>query len=226
VASSFRSFGEVRYVFHLYPLLVILFVWGLVQAATRCTARLDRVTARAAVVSALFAVGFLASSDIGVPSWTMGRPSYSTPVDPMRSVISWEAYAAFRQDHEGPGRFVRDHARPSDRIAAIGLPHHLAITRFYTGRLDIALGRPEDASYQRRRGGRLVDWVTGAEVVYDPEQLSAAAQGTAVWLLGDDVLTRDDVPYFASDVRRDARALAGRQTFRGRDGVTFAVKLP
>jgi hypothetical protein len=41
-ASAFRSFQEVRYVFHLYPLLVILFAWGLWWVWDGLAARVGR----------------------------------------------------------------------------------------------------------------------------------------------------------------------------------------
>jgi hypothetical protein len=225
-ASAFRSFQEVRYVFHLYPLLVILFAWGLWWVWDGLAARVVRAHgARVVTLVTLVAGSFVASGDVGMLTLAASERTYDTPQDPTRSVINWSAYAGLRQDHEGPSRAVRERAASGDRVAAVGLPHMLAIYRFYVGRLDVVLSRPEDASYHRRHGDRIVDWVTGAEIVYDPVQLPSGS-GQTTWLLGDDVLLRDDVSYFPAEVRRDTRSLPGEEVFRGRDGVSFARTLP
>jgi hypothetical protein len=225
LASAASSYEESRYVFHLYPILVVLFAWALLRFADATTPFVRSAQARRGLFVTVLASGFVVSGDIGALTLAPALRDYDSQRDPMRSIISWKAYAGFHQDHAGAGRFVQERAAPAELIAAIGAPHQLISYRFYTGRLDIVLGRPEDAGYQRRRGGRIVDRITGAEVVFDPAELRRRLETTGGWLLGDDVILRDDVSYLAPDVRAALRDLAGEASYRGRDDVTFVAKV-
>lgn len=220
-ASMFSSYQESRYVFHLYLFLAILFVWGLFRVSDTLTSRGLLQRSRLAVVAA----GFLLSSDIGPRTWAPLIRDYGSHRDRMRSVISWTAYAGFHQDQAGPAIQVRERAGTGDEIAAIGVPHQYNVYRYYAGRLDVVLGRPGDTDYQRRRDGKIVDWVTGAEVVWDADELAARLQGRTGWLLSDDVILRDDVDYFPEGQKLAALRIAGDTTVRGRDGVTVGVRL-
>jgi hypothetical protein len=71
-----------------------------------------------------------------------------------------------------------------------------------------------------------VDWVTGAELVFDPGDLAVPPGGNAGWLLGDDALLRNDVSYFPPWVLGDARTLATDPLMRAKDGVTFVKRSP
>ncbi|HEX6316373.1 MAG TPA: glycosyltransferase family 39 protein [Gemmatimonadaceae bacterium] len=224
-ASLFASYEESRYVFHLYPLLVVAFAWGCVRIGEwlnhRYAGRLHPVAAYAAVA----AVAMLATRDIGSLTIAPLTRTYGEARDAVRSVISWPVYGRFHQDQAGAAAYVREHSRPGDRVVAIGLPHQLNVYRFYIGQLDAALTRPENASYQRLRRGALVDWVTGAAVFNSVQEMAESA-GTTTWLIGDTAILAEGVTYFSEPVRDDARRLAARAEFHGRDGVTYVVKLP
>jgi hypothetical protein len=144
----------------------------------------------------------------------------------MRSIISWRAYARFHQDQQAPSQFVRERAGNADIVAAIGVPHQLAVYRFYLGRLDVALSRRENDGYQRLRNGRIIDWVTGSELVFDPKELVPAAPAITTWLVGDEVILGEVADYFPAQVRRDAQAMVKDWTLTGRDGVSFVRRLP
>ena len=75
---------------------------------------------------------------------------------------------------------------------------------------------------ERRRGNDIIDWVTGARVVFDSQDLLRPGEPT--WVVGDRVLLRDELEYFAPEVERDGRALAQDADVEGRDGVTFAKR--
>ena len=227
IASMFDAYFESRYVFHLYPLLVILFAWGLVRLGDRL-ATLTRRQGNAALATrgAVLALGFLASGDVGSGSWAPLTRDYASHRDPIRSIISWRAYASFHQDQQGPSRLVRDSAGPADVVAAIGVPHQLAVYRFYMGRLDVALSRPENRGYQRMRNGQIIDWVTGSELVFDAKELVRTSPTATTWLLGDEVILGDVADYFAAHVRRDAQPIVRDRTLTGRDGVTFLLRQP
>jgi hypothetical protein len=225
-ASAFSSYEESRYVFHLYPLLVVLFSWGLLRLADMLRAVVQPPQVRTVVFGTVLAIGLVASRDVGPLTLAPIIRDYGSPRDPMRSIISWKAYAGFHQDHAGPAGFVRSQATAGELVAGIGAPHQLIVDRYYTGRMDLMLGRPGDYSYQRRRDGRLVDRVTGAEVVFHPEELARRLEGNTGWLLGDDVMLRDDVAYLPREVQAAARSVARDVQFRGRDGVSFVARLP
>ena len=227
MASMFESYFESRYVFHLYPLLAIIFAWSLFQIFSRFGVD-DRLHGwpKYLTMGTFLACGFLLSGDVGPISWAPANRMYSSPRDPMRSIISWRAYAPHHQDQAGPSQFVRQQSGGDDRVAALGVPHQLAVYRYYVGRLDVALTRPENFNYQRTRNGRLFDYVTGAELVFDPRQLVSDTARTTTWILGDRTILRDDVPYFAPEVRNAARALVQDPTVIGGDSVTFAKKVP
>jgi hypothetical protein len=225
-ASAFSSYEESRYVFHLYPLLAILLAWGLLQFAEMLLPRLHSTQARMAITSGVLAMGFLATRDVGALTLAPATRSYESRRDPMRSIISWKPYAGFHQDQAGAGAFVREQSVPGDLVAGIGAPHQLNVFRFYAGRMDVMIGRPQDTDYQRRRDGVLVDRYTGTEIVFDMEELVRRLEGRGGWLLADNVILREDVDYFAAGVKNAARAHIGNIVFRGRDGMTFVAKVP
>jgi 4-amino-4-deoxy-L-arabinose transferase-like glycosyltransferase len=226
VASTYEAFFESRYVFHVYPLLVILFAWGLTRVAEVVSDRLGAAHRSHLVLAAVAAIGFFASFDVGARTWDPLVRTYASPRDPMRSVISWSAFAGFHQDHEGPSRFVNEHVTDGDRVAVIATLHQLPIYSFYLGRIDVVLGKPEEMGHYRLKNGRLVERATGSAVVLDPAQLTQPDGSGATWLVGDDVLLSDGVENFSLQVRRESRALAGETMHRGRDGVTFVRRLP
>jgi hypothetical protein len=224
-ASFFASYEESRYVFHLYPLLVVAFAWGCVQFAETVSDRLGWHGWRAVTAHVVCAaIAMVATRDIGALSVAPLTRDYGDQRDVMRSVISWPVYGSFHQDQAGAAMYVRENMSPGDRVVAIGLPHQLNVYRFYVGQLDAALTRPQNTSYQRRRAGRVVDWVTGAELFIDVGDLTAT-RGATTWLLGDTAILSDAVNYFSPQVRADARVVAATAGFRGRDGVTYVVKL-
>jgi 4-amino-4-deoxy-L-arabinose transferase-like glycosyltransferase len=223
LASVFDAYFESRYVFHLYPLLTILFAWGLGEVWDRQRILLPASGFRQALVTGIaLALCFAASGDVGPRSWGPMRRTYASPRDPMRAVISWRAYSGFQQDQAGVSRAVVERLGPDDVVAAIGVPHQLAVYRFYMGRLDIALGRPQDAGYHRRHGTEIIDRVTGSTLVFDP--MGLVTPGRRTWLVGDEILLRDELDYFAPEVEREARALARDVDVLGRDGVSFAKR--
>jgi hypothetical protein len=227
IASMFDAYFESRYVFHLYPLLVILFAWGLLRLGDRLASLTMRQGAAAlALRGTVLAAGFFASGDVGSVTWAPLTRSYASHRDPIRSIISWKAYASFHQDQQGPSRFVLDSAGPADVVAAIGVPHQLAVYRFYMGRLDVALSRPENHGYQRQRNGKIIDWVTGSELVFDPKELVRISPAGTTWLVGDEVILGDVAAYFPAQVRRDVQTIVKDWTLTGRDGVSFARRLP
>ena len=105
----------------------------------------------------------------------------------------------------------------------------IGVYGYYLDRIDLALGRPQDRGYLRRRGEQNVGWVTGIPTTTHHEELLAVlrtpAEGTT-WLLGDRVLLQDDNPYFDESVKTAIRRLAEKPDYLGLDGQTFVVRIP
>jgi 4-amino-4-deoxy-L-arabinose transferase-like glycosyltransferase len=222
ITSLFATYQESRYVFHLYPLLVVAFAWAIVRGAELATARFP--VQRNLALAAVAAVAFLASGDVGRSTLAPLTRTYGEPRDAMRGVISWRAFG-FHQDQEGAAQYVREHMQPGDRVVAVGLPHQLHVYRYYVGQLDGAVTRAVNTDYQRLKDGHLVDRATGARLVFDVDEL-ATPGGPVTWLIGDTVLHAEDVSYFPRAVRDRARALSANPDFIGRDRVTYVVRLP
>jgi hypothetical protein len=224
IASFFAAYQESRYVFHIYPLLVVAFAWGIVRLADRM-AGWNFGMGPGATIAGIAAIAFLVTGDVGPSTLAPLTRTYGDARDVMRSVISWPAYGRFHQDQVGAALYVREHMRAGDRVVVIGLPHQLHVYRFYTGRLDAAVTRTGNESYQRLREGRLIDRYTGAALVGDVDDL-LKSEGATTWFIGDTVLASEEVTYFPAEVRNDARRVAVDAAFRGRDGRTFVVKVP
>ncbi len=226
----FRSYFEARYFFHLFPLLVALYCFAAVRLADvlaqRVPGRLRTSAFLGVLVLALLATGEANPT----AAWSVGGRDYSTRRDPAKGVISWAPFAEFHQDHKTPSRFVLDHRSPSDRVVVMGAPHMLGVYAYYLGSgsidFEIAL---EDVGKMRLRGDRRVGWLTGVPVITQPEEVRAILghrSDGATWLLADRVLLRDDVEYFDERVKEIVRTLAITPEYVGRDGRTFAVRVP
>jgi hypothetical protein len=232
LTSSFRSYHEARYVFHLYPLVVLVVAATLVGVGRRLLRVLGprrpaahAVAAGGLVVLALFG---LRDSDPRA-AWALGAREYGSPKDPVRSVINWSMYADFHQDHKTPALWVAERVRPGDRIVAAGPSHMAGVYHYYTGGVTHVLGRPRDRAYYRRTpDGRTIGWVTGSEVVKDVAGVEALRQPDAegtTWLLADERLLHPDNRFYDDDLKRWLQQAADRRAFTGRDGRTFVVAL-
>jgi 4-amino-4-deoxy-L-arabinose transferase-like glycosyltransferase len=227
--SFFRSFFEARYIFHLFPLLLSIYAFvavGLADAmAWRVPAPMRRPAFAGILVVALLAMG----EANPVAAWGVGDRDYASQLNPSKGVISWQAYADFHQDHKTPSLYVSRRRTAGDRVIVFGAPHMIGVYAHYLGRIDLAVGRPQDRGYLRRRGEENVGWVTGIPTITLADELvealRAPADGTT-WLLGDHVLLRADNSYFDEDVKTAIRRLAEKPDYLGLDGQTFAVRVP
>lgn len=228
-ASFFRSFFEARYVFHLFPLVVIVFAWAALRLGDALAARLPFPPLRAAAALLVVLAALALSQDASpAAAWAFGDRTYAAPLDPHRSVISWQPYAGFHQDHETPSAFVRERRRPGDRVIVMGPPHALGIYTFYLGPVDASVGRAGDDSYYRRRGRATVAWVTGSRILRGPEALARALEpnGARTFLLGDTVLLQEGNDYYGRAIRELVAPLAATPDHLGDDGRTFVVEIP
>ena len=215
--------NESRYHFHMYPFILIGFAVAIDLAARAVAEGLDSLTA---ILGQSFRTKRLATGLLAVLFALAGSPDlapgaialfvsrdYTTPVDPIRSVLSWRPYATFHQDHEGPALHVRAELAPGDRVVVSGPTYWASIYDYYLGgRVNYAVTeRPE----RLLKDGHVVHHVTGARCLTSPAELDsmlAAESGHRIWVLADSNLLGEPNRYFSSPMKagagRAARAAA------------------
>jgi hypothetical protein len=184
---------------------------------------------KAKVVMIALAALFMSQDANPVYGWSVGNRDYQSMRDPIRSVINWDLYAGFHQDHKTPSLYIKKHISPGDRILALGPPHMLAIYQFYLGRVHYAVGGPRDFKYhQVSKDGQIVALITGSEILESLENMKEiveATSGGGIWLLGDRLLLLGQNPSYPKDMQEYVRLLARDPDYVGFDGQTFVVKL-
>jgi Dolichyl-phosphate-mannose-protein mannosyltransferase len=232
VSFSRPHYMEARYIFHLYPLMVIVFAMIAAEAGShllKCVpirGQLSRtVVAAAMVLGALFISQDANPGD----AWSIGNRTYQSARDPIRSVINWKPYAEFHQDHKSPSLYVQERLVPGDRVLALGPPHMVAVYYFYIGRVDYAVGGPIDFRYHRTaKEGKIVTYMTGSEILESLPRVKEIIEGEtggAIWILGDHMLLVDDNPVYSKSVNEYLKSLVIAPDYLGMDGQTFAVKV-
>jgi hypothetical protein len=232
LTSAFRSYHEARYVFHLYPLVVLVIAGTLVGVGRRVV---ELMGPRSAVLRGTVAAVWVVLVMFGLrdsdprTAWAVGSRDYDSTKDVVRAVINWSMYGDFHQDHKTPAEWVVEHRAAGDRTVALGPSHMIGAYHYYLGNVTHLLGRPGDAGYYRRApDGRIIGWVTGSEVlngVAEIEALKTDSEDLSVWLLADDRLLDPDNAFYNEDVKTWLRAISEERAFVGRDGRTFVVEL-
>jgi hypothetical protein len=231
MASFFRSYNEARYIFHLYPLIVVVFSMVAIRALSYILTLLpsNRKTAQILVSAILISATFFISQDANpLHAWSVGNRNYQSTRDPVRSVITWKPYAGFHQDHRSPSDYVKNHLSEGDKIVVIGLIHMIGLYHYYTGKVDYAIAPNESGTYYNLwKEGRPVNYVTGSENLGELPGFKAFIEdgSQGVWLLGDYILLRDDNPFYSASLKEYLRPLIRNPDYIGLDGQTFAVKL-
>ena len=230
-ASFIQSYYESRYVFHLYPALVVLYCVAVLAGADFVVRRLrlSGGPVRGGVTASLLLLGLVLSHDANpLFSWRIGDRDFGTPRNPLQSVISWPQYAGFHADRELPAEYYRRHRQETDRVLTLGPIFMHTQFHYYAGGVDASLNQEDwPDGYGRLRDGRLVNYLTGAELVVGSAGIQSYLQHSpgAVWILGDLLLLADDNSYYSRDVKTALRKLVGEPQIKGRDGVSFLAKV-
>jgi hypothetical protein len=117
------KYAPVRYLISGHAFLLLVAAGAMVVAARRLLRGREALAAGACCL--LVASGVLGGH--GLPqAWRLVNLDYGDAVDEMTFTVD------FYPDHETPGRYVREHLRPGDRVAAVD---NLA-TYWYAGRCD------------------------------------------------------------------------------------------
>ncbi len=216
--------GEARYTFHVYPLLLIAYALPFVALA-QLAPRRERGLAVAAVLAVLLS--------LDAAPWNSVRPAlrdHTSRRSPTHAVINRLPYATFHQDHRTPSRYVRERLSPEDRVVVVGMPHQAAIYRYYVGQADVVVGPRNTYVWlidAKDRGW--VDPITFARVVYEWDDLLATLEawrleGRRVWVLGDRLLWAERTFFLPEPLEQGLPQLIGEPMVVGLDGVTFAAR--
>jgi len=232
LAGFFRPlYIDSRYIFHLYPLLVIIFATTAVEVGScfvgSFLVRQQWSQSLAAIAIALAAL-FISQDANPVDAWSVGSRTSRSARDWIKSPIAWELYGTFHQDHKSPSLYVRERLVPGDRVVVLGLPHMITIYLYYIGQVDYAVGRPEDFLYRAVKGGKAVDCMTGAEALESLPQVKDMIEdgsGGGIWLLGDRITLATDNPSYSQSMKEYLRSVMRNADYLGLDGQTFAVKV-
>jgi hypothetical protein len=231
MTSFFKSYHESRYIFHLYPLIVIVFSMVSIKAISYILTILPfkRKSAQVLISVTLIVTIFFFSQDANpFHAWSVGNRTYQSTRDRIRSVISWKPYAEFHQDHQSPSIFVKDHLSAKDKIVVIGPIHMIGLYHFYTGKVDYAVAPTRTPTYYSlSKKGKLINYVTGSEILGGLPGFKTFLENSSkgVWLIGDYLLLIDDNEFYSSMLKEYLRPLVKNPDFIGRDSRTFAVKM-
>jgi hypothetical protein len=205
-----------RYLLPVYPWMVMVVavtIGNVVEILASRGLRVRRSRLWAGVTLAIV-LGLVGGH--GVPAaWTVLQASHGTPVpwnDPGMEI---------RPDHRGPGRFVREHAKPEDIVIA----EDALEQRWYAGRVDYWYRSLDDARryLYRDTDGALRDIYVGAELLAGPPaaDLWARREG-AVWLITSGETAGSRTWYLAPDQADWLDSLEARTSplFIGEDGLS------
>ncbi len=234
-SMSHEIYNESRYHFHLYPFILVVFALAIGTAARLLADAADSalaVAGRPFRLRRLVEVGLAAVLALGLsPDLAPGEIAlffardYTTPKDPVRSILNWRPYAFFHQDHVSPAAVVRERVVPGDRVLVAGPSYWASIYEFY-------LGRPVDYVVSEKaerlvRGGVAVHHVTNARILAtraELDQVLAAESGHRIWILGDLNLLGEDSRHFSPELKARLRELCRPTLYVGRDLDTFVAR--
>jgi hypothetical protein len=227
-ASFVRREYAPRYVFHMYPLLVIVFAFAVCELGAAILERIATLLRLQNAVPTLveaFTVAFLAiilSQDI-YPSKALAistRTYTSAKEPPIKASLNWEPT---HDDYRTPGLFVKASMKPADIIVVLGPPHVPSIFYHYIGRVDYIGMTAEDMSpwiggtgledYGLYTDKGVVHYTTGAIILREPptvENLLIRAGTGRVWILAERY----------PDAYHTITRLHPRHEFTGQDGRT------
>jgi 4-amino-4-deoxy-L-arabinose transferase-like glycosyltransferase len=235
VTCGREVFNEVRYHFHLYPFILIIFAAVVVVLARGITAALDIALAaagrsfqwrRAVEVLVMVAVVLTCSRDVspGEMALLLER-DYTTTKDPIRATLNWRPYAWFHQDHVAPATYVRDQLGPGDRVMFFGPTYWASIYLHYIGQVDYAVS---EKATRIMRGDQVVHHVTGVRCLTSLDELDqvlASEREHRIWLLGDLNMLSDESASFTPAMKSRLREIATPWHYLGHDLNTLVRRI-
>jgi hypothetical protein len=229
---------EARYVFHLYPLLVIIFSAclctmsgyisrGIAFQAGRILKRrpLTGFTVNLTeVLILLFLAVFLSQDMYPTEALAISERTYRTNKDPIKGSLNWKSYADFHQDSKNAALFVRERMTSDDKVMVLGAPHSSPVYMYYIRRVDyVVLKDPDWYGISTEDG--VIHYITGAIDIsdsYSLEQLVEDNDKRRIWVLTDFYLRER---YYSQEIRRTINRLAKNRVFTAEDGKTFVYRI-
>ena len=227
--------NESRYHFHMYPFMLIVFAVAIDLAARAVAEGIDALTAilgqsfrtkplATGLLAVLFALAGTPDLAPGAIALFVNR-TYTTPVDPIRAVLSWRPYATFHQDHEGPALRVRAELAPDDLVVVSGPTYWTSIYYYYLGgRLDYAVS---EKAGRLLKDGHVVHHVTGARCLTSPAELDSmllAESEHRIWIFGDLNLLSNSNQHFSPPMKQALSKLLLPPLYLGRDHDTVVAR--
>jgi hypothetical protein len=220
----FRTHVQPRYLYHLYPLFVILYAVSLYKMAqlligllTMPYARKRRASFSAAAGVLFVVLLFLTAEGVGVGKVkTIVNREYG---DPIRTDIINRSGRYQHYDHRGPGEYVRHFLQEDDLVVAI----HVVFQHIYAGRVDYWLwsGGPGtwDAWEETSEGWK--DFYIGASWINNLEDLRGVLEKNPdkrVWIIASPSILRRD--HIKDNIARFIKSDSEKLVFRGKDGMS------
>jgi hypothetical protein len=167
-ASFFQPNDDaVRYTFHLYPLMVVVFAVVCLETASFFASRYAAAGRwqRRGIAAAVALLTLLISQDANpVGALSVGDWTNTTPRHPIRTIRNgWGP--RHHPDYKTPSLYVRERLAPGDRVVVLAGPVTVVIYDFYIGQVDYALASRQGFQTIRWSEGKLVDRYVGAEIL-------------------------------------------------------------
>ncbi len=220
----FRTHVHPRYLYQLFPLLVILYVVSLYKMAQLLIELLTKLYPRKKTTSISFATGVLFLALLFFTAEGIGVGKVKSIVnrqygDPIRTDIIYKSGRYQHYDHRGAGEYVRHFLQEDDLVVAI----HVVFQHIYAGRVDYWLwsGGPGtwDAWEETSEGWK--DFYIGAQWINNLEDLRQVLEKNLekrVWIIASPSILRRD--HIKEDIALFIKSDPEKLVFRGKDGMS------
>jgi hypothetical protein len=229
-ASFFESYNESRYIFHLYPLIVIIFSVTLFSILFYALNQVEyfKMKSKSIMVVSLSVLFILPTvEDVNLfNSYGVGNRTYQSQRDPLRSILSWQPYATFHQDHYNPAMHVKNNKKPEDKVMVAGLSWTVGVYHYYLNGLDYYFP-PSKGQSAVVKNGNYLHYITGSESVVGLSELKEVISNTdgSFWILMDRQILLENVIYYSEEIKNYLEELKDYIVFKGEDNKSFVIKV-
>ena len=227
-----------RYTFHLYPILIVIFSFVIVQFGLYLMRILERQSQSARWPSYLKAgvfsgsvvllAGCLSQDVSPAEVLAVSDRSYLSSKDPIKSSVNWGPYAAFHQDHVTPAHYVKEHLSNGDVILVQSSLHIPPIYYQYIRKLDyVLLSKWIIEGPGKKSKVRGMHYITGSKVISGVQELRDVLSNLKpcqkLWVLTDFHMRDGD--FFEPAIRLLLEKTNWTKVYTGKDGKTFVYLL-
>jgi 4-amino-4-deoxy-L-arabinose transferase-like glycosyltransferase len=226
-----RRFYESRYIFHFYPLIILIFCFAInrfTQVASRkVKCLITNVGRRSFVIKPIeyvlvlvFAV--VLCQDV-YPSEVLALPyrGYGDYKNPIKSYLNWVPYANYHQDYRSAGLFVRRQRKPGDLVMVWGTSYDPSIYYHYVGKVDYVLMQIDSGAEALKTERGIVYYTTGSKIIKDGMSLQEMLDKNGerrIWVVSDYLFQGD---YMSASMRKIRNQIDMDLVHTGEDKRTF-----